>query len=149
EMLRECWGFDCLYGSGAVWYEWARSMARMPLYFYFGQGTKPAYNGDVLGFWTRVYGTLKNPLRFGTRMLNVHLAPALPGTEMDMVAFQHSEDIMRKATASNRDDEVRKQVDPLLDNPTEYWSTIIRLGLLDHYPVVSELLGPRIKQSIL
>jgi hypothetical protein len=149
DQLRECWGFDCLYGSGQTWYDWARAQTRMPLYFYFGQGTQPAYNGDVLGFWKRVYGTPKSPLPLGARMLNVYLAPALPGTELDMVAFQFSEDIKAKAIAGNRYEEIRKQVDPLLDTPTKYWSTIITLGLKDHYPVVSELLGPRIRQSLL
>ncbi len=113
------------------------------------RGTKPAYDGDVLGFWKRVYGTPKGPLQLGARLLNVYLAPALPGTELDMVAFQFSEDIKAKAIAGNRYEEIRKQVDPLLDDPTKYWSTIIPLGLKDHYPVVSELLGPRIRQSLL
>ncbi len=149
DLLRECWGFDCIYGSGQTWYEWARSQGRMPLYFYFGQGTKPAFHGDVLGFWKRVYGTPKSPLPLGSRMLNVYLAPALPGSEVDSVAFQLSEDLKAKPKAANRYEEIRKQVDPLLDNPTSYWSKIISLGLKDHYPVVSDLLGPRIKQSIL
>src|SRR5262245_16273684 len=47
ENLRECWGFDCLYGSGAAWAGWARARGGMPLYFYFGQGTSPGFNGDV------------------------------------------------------------------------------------------------------
>lgn len=149
DMLRECWGFDCLYGSGATWYEWARAQKRMPLYFYFGQGTKPAYNGDVLGLWKRAYGTPKNPLALGARMLNLYLAPALPGTELDIVAFQFSEDIKAKTVARNRYEEVRKIVDPLLDDSNKYWSTIIAQGLKDHYPVVSDLLGARIRQSIL
>ena len=28
----------------------------MPLYFYFGRGTQPAFEGDVIGFWKKVYG---------------------------------------------------------------------------------------------
>ncbi len=146
--LRECWGFDCLYGSGDVWYEWARAQGRMPLYFYFGRGTKPGFNGDVLGLWKRAYGTPKRPLQIGARMLNLYLAPTLPGAEMDMVAFQSAEDIKAKARAGNRYEEIRKQVDPLLDDPTKYWSTIMTLGLKGHYQVVSEFLGPRIRQSL-
>jgi hypothetical protein len=149
EQLRECWGFDCLYGSGQTWYEWARARSHMPLYFYFGQGTKPAFRGDVLGLWRRAYGTLKKPLPLGARMLNLYLAPALQGTEFDSVAFQFSEDIAAKRAPANRYEEIRKQVDPFLDDTTTYWSKIIALGLKDHYPVVSELLGPRIKQSLL
>ena len=57
DTLRECWGFDCLYGDGQSWFEWARSLKGMPLYFYYGTGTQPDFNGDVLGFWRRVYGT--------------------------------------------------------------------------------------------
>jgi hypothetical protein len=149
DTLRECWGFDCLYGKGASWAEWARSQGGMPLYFYFGQGTSPAKNGDVLGFWKRVYGTPKSPLSLGSRMLNVYLAPALPGTALDTIAFQFSEDIKAKRAPGNRYEEVRRKVDPLLDDPGSYWSTIIAEGLFDHYPVVSALLGPRISQSIL
>jgi hypothetical protein len=148
DLVRECWGFDCLYGSGQSWYQWARGQGRMPLYFYFGQGTQPGYHADVLGFWKLVYGTPRSPLPLGARLLNVHLAPALPGTETDMVAFQFSEDIKAKPTTGNPYEAVRKQVDPLLDNPARYWSTIIGLGLKDHYPVASEMLGPRIRQSI-
>jgi hypothetical protein len=149
DKLRECWGFDCLYGSGQSWYQWARGRGGIPLYFYYGQGTKPSYNGDVLGLWRKAYGTLRNPLPLGGRMMNLYLAPALPGTEMDMIAFQHSEDLKRKPRPANRYEEVRKIVDPLLDNTDQYWSKLIAEGLKDHYPVVSELLGPRIRQSIL
>jgi hypothetical protein len=149
DQLRECWGFDCLYSPGQVWRDWARAQSGMPLYFYFGTGTSPGKGADVLGFWKRVYGTPKSPLPLGARMLNAHLAPALLGAEMDSVAFQSSEDIKRKARAANRYEEIRREVDPLLDKPAEYWSTIIKRGLKGHYQVVSELLGPRIKQSIL
>ncbi|AGA28829.1 hypothetical protein [Singulisphaera acidiphila] len=148
DRLRQCWGFDCLYGDGQSWYEWAKAQKGVPLYFYFGQGTKPAFNGDVLGFWKRVYGTPKSPIPASGRMRSVFLAPALPGTELDMVAFQSAEDILAKARPGNRYEEVRRKVDPLLDNPTKYWSTIIDEGLKDHYPVVADLLGPRIKQSL-
>lgn len=149
DSLRECWGFDCLYGSGATWYEWAKARGRMPLYFYFGLGTRPADNADVLGFWKRVYGTPKNPLPLGARMLNVYLAPALPGAELDMVAFQFSEDIKRKTVPGSRYEEVRKLVDPLLDEPWKYWPAITAQGLRGHYAVVSTLLASRISQSVL
>jgi hypothetical protein len=148
ESLRECWRFDCLYGSGESWAVWARSMGGMPLYFYFGRGTQPAFKGDVLGFWKRVYGTPKSPLPLGRRMLNLYLAPALPGTALDMVAFRFSDDIKAKPAPGNRYEEVRRLVDPLLDNPATYWPTIIKAGLKSHYEVVSDLLGPRIRQSI-
>lgn len=148
DRLRECWGFDCLYGAGQTWYEWAKGQKGIPLYFYFGRGTRPADNGDVLGFWKRVYGTPKSPIPAAGRLRMVHLAPALPGTELDMVAFQSAEDIKAKGKPGNRYEEVRQKVDPLLDNPGKYWSTIIDEGLMDHYPVVSDLLGPRIKQSL-
>jgi hypothetical protein len=64
------------------------------------------------------------------------------------VAFQSSEDIKAKAKSGNRYEEIRKKVDPLLDDPTKYWPAIIRLGLKGHYQVVSQLLGSRITQSI-
>lgn len=146
--LRECWGFDCLYAGGQTWYQWARERGGIPLYFYFGDGTKPSDNGNVLDFWRLVYGTLKNPLKLGSRMSNVHLAPSLLGTEMDQVAFQLSEDIKAKPRPTNRYEEVRSIVDPLLDRTGAYWTALLKEGLFDHYRVVSDLLGPRIRQSL-
>jgi hypothetical protein len=78
----------------------------------------------------------------------VFLAPALRGTELDQVAFQSAEDIQRKAKPGNRYEAIRKKVDPLLDDPQKYWRTLMAEGLKDHYPVVSELLAPRIRQSL-
>jgi hypothetical protein len=147
-MLRECWGFDCNYAAGQTWYEWARGRGGIPLYFYFGDGTTPAAGGDVLGFWRLVYGTLRNPLPIGRRMLNVHLAPGLPGAELDRVAFQTSQDLKARGRPGNRYEEVRLKVDPLLDNTAAYWSAILKEGLYGHYRVVSDLLGPRISQSL-
>ncbi|SIN72483.1 hypothetical protein SAMN05444166_0450 [Singulisphaera sp. GP187] len=148
DRLRECWGFDCLYGDGQSWFQWAKARTGIPLYFYFGKGTKPSDNADVLGFWKRVYGTPKSPIPAAGRMRNVFLAPALPGAELDMVAFQSTDDILARAKAGNRYEEVRRIVDPLLDNSDKYWSTLIEKGLMEHYSVVSELLCPRIKQSL-
>jgi hypothetical protein len=146
--LRECWGFDCLYAAGQTWHQWARSQGGIPLYFYFGDGTKPSDGGNVLDFWRLVYGTLKNPLPVGSRMTNVHLAPGLLGVEMDRVAFQASEDIKFRNRPGNRYEEIRLKVDPLLDNTSKYWSTILDAGLFGHYRVVSDLLGPRLSQSL-
>jgi hypothetical protein len=148
DRLRECWGFDCLYGDGQSWFQWAKARTGIPLYFYFGKGTKPSDNADVLGFWKRVYGTPKSPIPAAGRLRNVFLAPALQGAELDMVAFQSTEDILAKAKSGNRYEEVRRIVDPLLDNSDRYWPALIKEGLKDHYPVVSEFLCPRIRQSI-
>lgn len=148
EMLRECWGFDCLYADGQVWYEWSKARGGIPLYFYFGDGTTPGARADVLGFWRLAYGTPKRPLPLGRRLSNVHLAPALPGTELDQVAFQRSEDIRARPRPANRYEEVRRKVDPLLDDTAAYWSALLKEGLYDHYRVVSDLLGPRIAQSL-
>ena len=86
--LKECWGFDCLYGTGATWAQWAAEQT-VPLYFYFGQGTRPSYNGDVNGFWTEVFGTPKKP-KSGPLTNQVRLAPVFIGTgvENDTIAFQ-------------------------------------------------------------
>ncbi len=101
----------------------------MPLYFYFGKGTKPSDNADVLGFWKPVYGTPKSPIPLAGRMRGVYLAPALPGTELDMVAFQTTEEIQAKPKAGNRYEEIRRVVDPLLDKPDKYWPALIKEGL--------------------
>jgi hypothetical protein len=147
DALRECWGFDCLYGRGQSWYEWATTQKGKPLYFYYGQGTKPSDNADVLGFWKLVYGTPRSAPPPG-RASNVFLAPALTGTESDSVAFQSADDLRQKAKPANRYEQIRWQVDPLLDDPKKYWPTLVKLGLKGHYQVVSDLLSPRIQQSL-
>lgn len=148
DKLRQIWGFDCLYGSGETWYAWARAQKGVPLYFYYGRGTRPAFNGDVLGFWNKHYGTPRRPVSTAARLPWVHLAPALPGTSLDSVAFQSPEEIRAKSRPGNRYEEVRAKVDPLVENTGQYWSTLMSQGLKGHYEVVSELLGPRIRQSL-
>ena len=45
--LKECWGFDCLYGAKAVpddarfWYQWVSAVGRRPLYIFYGPSTIP------------------------------------------------------------------------------------------------------------
>jgi hypothetical protein len=149
ELLRECWGFDCLYAAGQTWFEWAKARGGIPLSSYFGDGTRPPDRADVLGFWSLVYDTLKRPLPPGQRMLNAHLAPSLTGTEPDRLAFRLSEDIKAKARPGNRYEEVRLKVDPLLGNTDAYWSAILKVGLFNHDRVVSDLLGPRISRAFI
>ena len=107
DVLRECWGFDCLYGSSTAWYEWAQKLgySNRSSYFYYGRGTRPADKADVLGFWKQVYGSPKAPMpSWEWRLSRIGLAPALPGAEHDPVAFQSAEELRRKgkAAAGNR-----------------------------------------------
>jgi hypothetical protein len=47
ENLKECWGFDCLYGQkirpddADYWYKWIVQPTGRPLYIYYGHGTSP------------------------------------------------------------------------------------------------------------
>jgi hypothetical protein len=141
--LRECWGFDCLYGSGKTWADWAGKQG-INLYFYFGLGTRPGTGGQPLEFWKEAYGTPKQPKP--SRMRNVFLAPAVTGVELDRAAFQSVEEIKQKAKPGSRYEEIRKEVDPLLDDETKYWAKI-KPNMKGHYAVAADLLGPRIAQS--
>jgi hypothetical protein len=144
--LVECWGFDCVYGTGRSWWDWARGMGDVDLYFYFGTGTE-GNTADPLGFWRLSYGTAKNPLPDGGALPHLHLAPALPGVAVDHVAFQSTSDILQKPDGSGPYEDVRKQADPYLDDHDQYFRIVKRGGLYEHYRVVRALLSPRIRQS--
>jgi len=148
--LRECWGFDCLYGDGQSWFRVGpRQQKGIPLYFYFGQGNP-----------TRRQRRCARLLEEGLR----HREEPDPGRGADegwcssprpcparswtWWPSSPAEDIGAKAKPGKSLRGGPRKVDPLLDNPAKYWSTIIDEGLKDHYPVVSELLGPCIKQSL-
>ncbi len=144
--LKQCWGFDCLYGSGRTWARWAADEGA-DLYFYYGTGTQPAAFGDVLGFWKEIYGTPKAP-KSGPLTKRVRLAPAVNGTgvEIDAVAFQSMDEIKNKATPGTRYEIVRQATDPFIDNETRYWNDILP-SLKGHFATVTDLLKPRIEQS--
>jgi hypothetical protein len=154
--LVQCWGFDCTYGTGQTWSDWARGMGDVDLYFYFGKGTQGS-DADPLGFWRLAYGSPKSPLLDGGGLQHVYLAPALPGVDRDSIAFQSTAQIQRKPNGSSPYEDTRKQADPFLDDHDAYFRIVIhgskqsglvtQGGLFEHYRVVSSLLGPRIRQS--
>ena len=37
--IRECWGFDCLYGGVQTWYSWATKNAGAKLFIYYKEST--------------------------------------------------------------------------------------------------------------
>ena len=143
---KEFWGFDCLYGAASKWDVWVRGLSGAKVYFYFGDGTKPSDNADVLGVWKLGFGTTSDPIQASARVRNMFLAPALPGAEVDLVAFQTPEEIQKKARAANPYEIARAKLDPLLDDPKKYWPALLP-QVKHHYQVASELLCPRLKQT--
>jgi hypothetical protein len=146
-MLQECWFFDTLYEPASTWAAFAARNADIPHYFYFGTGTAPGFNGDVNEFWRLVYGTPKRP-RPGGPSRNVKLAPALPGVALDRDAFQSVDEIRQKIHPTNPYERARSEVDPLLDQPDAYWKALKDRGVFTHYQVASQLLAPRLRQSL-
>ncbi|HSA47985.1 MAG TPA: hypothetical protein P5552_16030 [Candidatus Competibacteraceae bacterium] len=145
-VLKECWGFDCIYHSKIIWGEWIRThKIKTKLYFYIANGSNSEY---AVALWKAIHGTPMRPTWEDSRK-NIYLAMALKayGTLVDRIAFQSTEEIQKKF-AMDAYELMRKQVDPLLDDPkpSKYWQKIYPY-LKGHFEVVRDLLGPRIQQS--
>jgi hypothetical protein len=151
--LRECWGFDCQYDSEKTWGAWAREFPSVKKYSYIGNGS---FGWDSFGFMKHVHGTPTKPVAATARIPNMFLAPAISGhlTAIDRIAFQTVEDIQKKAPKDwqvaglNWYETVRKKTDVYLDEAkyNKYWGEIWA-KLKEHFHVVIDLFGPRIKQS--
>ena len=144
--LKECWGFDCIYGPASTWSEWIRTnKTKEKLYFYIANGSNKISAVDLI---KKVNGTLKKPI-FDQSRQNIFMAPALKayGTLVDRIAFQSNEEFQIKF-ATDAYELMRKEVDPLLDDPksSKYWQKIYPY-LKGHFEVVRDLLAPRIQQS--
>lgn len=144
--LKECWGFDCIYGPAGTWSEWIRAnKTKVKLYFYIANGSNKISAVDLIKM---VNGTLKKP-NFDHSRQNIFMAPALKayGTLIDRIAFQSTEEFQVKF-ATDAYELIRKEVDPLLDDPKSgrYWQKIYPY-LKGHFEVVRDLLTPRIQQS--
>jgi hypothetical protein len=146
--LKECWGFDCFYDD--LYSHWARENNELAKYFYFGNGSG---GGGLHAFklMKEVYGTPKKPIPDHSGIPNMNLAPAVDRiyTPNDDIAFESIEDIRDwNAYGPNLYRDVRKATDPYLDdvNHVRYWNQILP-RLTEHFQVVRDLFGPRIKQS--
>src|SRR5262249_37027008 len=60
-ILKECWGFDCLYAPVDPWVQWAQGLKSTTLYLYYGKGTSSWAAGIPVEFWRKVYGSPKEP----------------------------------------------------------------------------------------
>jgi hypothetical protein len=139
--LKECWGFDCVYGLGG-WEAAVRNRSDVKFYLYFGRGTSSDARGSPVELWNIVYGSKKAP--------NVYMAPGFPGVEDDRIAFQ-SVDEIKKKTSNLPYEKIRKDVDRFLGDAKAYWKYVKANywhDLKDHYPVSADLLGPRIGKAL-
>ncbi len=148
ENLQECWGFDCFYDN--MYPSWIRENPQCEKYFYFGKGSGGA-GAYAFQLMKTVYGTPKRPIRDNQRIPNAFLAPAVDKnfTSNDDVAFQSIEDVNDWSPAGpNPFTDIRKATDPLLDDndQSRYWRQIFP-KLTEHFQVVRDLFGPRLKQS--
>jgi hypothetical protein len=152
-VLKECWGFDCLYP--ADWTSFCREHQRdLGLFFYAGQGTtgrkQPGAREVVFQQSQAVYGTPTRPTPVYTDA--VRLALAFDGVETDRVAFRPVQDIQRQVVPPTAYEKARKTLDPFLDNQTKYWNAFDKdndwLELKGHFDVPADLLTPRIKSAM-
>jgi hypothetical protein len=147
--LKEVWGFDCFYDGD---YEtWSRANPGPEKVFYIGNGSGGggSYAFDLM---KAVYGTPRSPIKESERIPRLKVAPAVDKiyTGNDTIAFQ--------AVVEDPDDwnpagrnvytDVRTATDRYLGDAdhTRYWSNL-RPRLSDHFQVVRDLVGPRIRQS--
>ena len=136
--LKQCWGFDCIYGLNG-WEGAVRNRADVKFYLYYGRGTSRDAGGTPVEFWNVVYGRKKAS--------NVYLAPCFPGVEDDSLAFQSVDEIRKKKDSRIPYEMIRRDVDRYLGDSKEYWRHVRKSywhKLKDHYPVSADLLGPRI-----
>jgi hypothetical protein len=146
--LKECWGFDCFYDDDYP--DWSRRNPTPAKYWYVGDGS--GQGGDhAFEFMKEQYGTPKKPIPEKQRIANTYLAYAVDKvlTTMNSVAFQPViEDPDDWGLRRDVYSEVRRATDRYLDdtNASTYWSKL-RPKLTNHFQVVRNLLGPRIKQS--
>jgi hypothetical protein len=148
-VLKECWGFDCLYP--ADWLAFCRSHQDLDLYFYYGRGNMgPKSRDKIFELSQAAYGTPTRPMPAFAR--RVHLAPTFAGVESDRVAFQPPDRIQEQLKPATKYEQVRKRLDPLLDDARKYWKTFDddKDGpeLKDHFDVPADLLTPRIKAAM-
>ena len=144
--LKECWGFDCIYGPASTWSEWIRTKkTKVKIYLYIANGSNKVSAVDLLKL---VNGTIKKPI-FDPNRQNIFLAPALKahGTLIDRIAFQSYQDFQTKFI-TDAYEWMRKETDPLLDDPRpgKYWLKTLPY-LKGHFEVVRDLVCPRIEQS--
>lgn len=152
-VLKECWGFDCLYP--ADWTSFCREHRRdLGLFFYCGQGTtapkQPQSREVIFQLSQAVYGTPTRPQP--TFPDGVSLALAFDGVEADRVAFQSIQDVQRQQVPTTPYEKARKTLDPLLDDRARYWKAFDNdndwLELKGHFAVPADLLTPRIKKAM-
>jgi hypothetical protein len=129
---------------------WARDNPAPEKYFYFGHGSGGA-GLYAFKLMKEVYGTPKRPVQNNSRIRRMNLAPAVDRifTANDSVAFQSVEDILDwDPSGPNVYRSIRKATDSFLDDndQTRYWRQILP-KLTEHFQVVRNLFGPRIKQS--
>jgi hypothetical protein len=146
--LKECWGFDCIYEDGYL-----SAARKTPFYIYFGSGT----SGKSYDLWVNAYGTPKTQSSKQPKpvLKNMHLAPAFdkPGIENDRTAFESVEDLQKIDKPSTGFEQLRKELDKLLDDEEQYKKSLSKGGkffanMKTHYHIAGDLLGPRIAQSL-
>ena len=146
EKLKECWGFDCFYDTDYP--AWSRKNPKPAKYWYVGDGSGDL-GGNAFKFMKEQYGTPKKPIPEKQRIENTYLAYAVDKvlTLMDSVAYQPViEDPDDWGLRRDVYSEARRATDRYLDDPnaSTYWSKL-RPKLTNHFQVVRNLFGPRIK----
>jgi hypothetical protein len=158
--LKECWGYDCMYGNN--YKSWMSKHAQQYLYFYQGNGS---WASDFRDHWEHAYGTpsrangtKSNPSK--PRLNHVFLAPGTNNPPADMACltddevFQSYDAIKLKKNAIalkkgyapplSAYESFRDNLDGLLDTNKGQWDTNVKTSVKEHYELVRDLVGPRI-----
>lgn len=154
-VLKECWGFDCMYGSFPnLWEPFCLGHRDIDMYFYHGDGTKgPASKKLIFEFTRAVYGAPRFPKK--VHLSRVHLATGFDGVELDRIAFMSVEEVQKALKPlPTVYGQMRELLDPLLDgSPDAYWAAFYgRKGparrLWGHFEIPAALMRPRIERAL-
>ncbi|HEY7428612.1 MAG TPA: hypothetical protein VH682_30560, partial [Gemmataceae bacterium] len=145
--LKECWGYDCMYGND--YKSWMDKHSKQFLYFYQGSGS---YSAEFRKHWMYAYGSPKQPKK--PRLNYVFLAPGTKYKPADMECLTDAEVFQSFEAIQLKKDNKQKlsdyesfrlnDLDPLLDSNPAGWANKVDNSVKSHYVVVQDLVTPRI-----
>ncbi len=150
--LKECWGFDCINSPGQTFGTWAEGLPGVSFHFYVAQGSID-YD-HFPSYLVYAYGTPQKPRK--PPMAKVFLAPAVNDPDLKNVpddqvieSFDAIQEKQKNQPAAlSAYEKLRLVLDPLLDSTKkDDWKTEVKKHTLKgHYPMVVDLLKPRIER---
>jgi hypothetical protein len=159
DQVKECWGYDCIYGDMTRYTTWMdKHHAQHSLFFYLGTGSsynrKQGATRQFRDLWTFAYGTPGNPKK--PALDKVFLAPATTQPVGDLECFSDNQVfatydglLTKDPTLLSTYERWRKNIlDPLLDTDPTRWDTLVHASVKEHYHVVQDLLAQRVADML-